>query len=546
MPRRRVRRPGRRASRGAAGASDSLHGEAGNDTLSHFAHNDGGFLDGGTGNDLLFGGSGESTLLGGEGNDTLDGASDSSSDSLVGGGRRDTLEGGAGNDTLVASDAGSLMLGGTDADSLVGGAGDDTLDGGTGIDRLAGGGGHDRYVATPGDVVTEAPDDGLDTIVSSAVNLSLAANVETMVALGGYAHAFTGNVLANVITGNIGADTRRGGAGDDTLNGGRGADRLVGGANNDSHIIDSVSDVVVEGADPGIDMVRTTLGTYTLGANVETLVAFNAITHPFTGNALANAITGGAGVDRLIGGIEGDRYVITAGDVVVEALNQGQDTVVATTGTAQPLAANTEVLVLQGATLVIGTGNLLANTLIGNARGNLLSGLQGADSLLGGLGADRFRFASATDSTPFAADRVADFAFTLGDWIELSLLDANTLLGADQAFVWVGNAAFAGGGAAGAGQLRVTRTAPGQWRTQGDTDGDGLADLQIDVLSATGLGAGGVVHPVDRLEGAFSGDAIIYCVIGRARPRGAAPNAGGTCAARRALVATVVTTGGEG
>jgi hypothetical protein len=51
--------------------------------------------------------------------------------------------------------------------------------------------------------------------------------------------------------------------------------------------------------------------------------------------------------------------------------------------------------------------------------------------------------------------------------------------------------AFGGAGAASAGQLRVTLTSPGQWRAQGDTDGNGIADLQIDIVSATGPGAGG-------------------------------------------------------
>jgi serralysin len=176
---------------------------------------------------------------------------------------------------------------------------------------------------------------------------------------------------------------------------------------------------------------------------------------------------------------------------------------IASEGTAVTLAANVEVLLMQGAALVTGIGTSLNNTLLGNALGNVLFGLAGADSLAGGAGvdfllggagadtltggsqADRFRFDAVSESTPLAGDRITDFVFAEGDRILLSLIDANTPAAGDQAFAFIGTAAFGGTGAASAGQLRVEAMSYGEWRAQGDVNGDGVADLQIDIASNT-------------------------------------------------------------
>jgi Ca2+-binding RTX toxin-like protein len=459
-------------------------------------------------------------------------------EALRGGGGRDNLLGDSLANILDGGGDNDVLTGGSGPDTLVGGAGSDLLAGGFGADRMIGGADNDTYVVdNAGDVVVEAANEGIDTIRSLRAAQVLAAHVEHLVAANGIAHAFTGNGLANAITGSIGADTLIGLVGADTLNGGAGADRLVGGADNDTYVVDNAGDVVVEVAGQGIDVVRTTLAALTLAVDADNLIGLLATGQALTGNELGNAITGGGGadalaggagadtlnggagadtldggseVDRLSGSLGDDRYVVTLGDLVFEGLNQGRDTMVAVDGTSRTLAANVEVLVLQGATLVTGVGNGLANEILGNAGGNLLSGLGeadvlrgegGADTLVGGLGrdtmfggaaADRFRFVAPGESTTAAPDRVADFVFGEGDRIELVFMDANaTPADGNQPFAFIGTAAFGGLGAASAGQLRnAGLVSAGVYRVQGDVDGNGTADLAIDVASAAAPVAG--------------------------------------------------------
>ena len=80
-------------------------------------------------------------------------------------------------------------------------------------------------------------------------------------------------------------------------------DTLIGGAGADTYNVSNAGDVITEAAGGGTDTVRTTLSSYTLGANVENLT-FSGAAGNFagTGNALVNTITGGTGNDTLDGG----------------------------------------------------------------------------------------------------------------------------------------------------------------------------------------------------------------------------------------------------
>lgn len=106
-----------------------------------------------------------------------------------------------------------------------------------------------------------------------------------------------------------------------------------------------------------------------------------------TGN---DVLDGGLGADIMIGGLGNDTYVVdNLGDVVVEALNEGTDTV-RTTLSSYALGANVEHLTFIGSGDFTGQGNALANTLTGGAGNDSLNGGAGADRLVGGAGNDSY------------------------------------------------------------------------------------------------------------------------------------------------------------
>lgn len=61
--------------------------------------------------------------------------------------------------------------------------------------------------------------------------------------------------------------------------------------------------------------------------------------------------------------------------------------------------------------------------------------------------------------------------------------DANSILANDQAFAWIGTAAFAGTGAASAGHLRFDTLSPGVFAILGDVNVDGTVDFACTVAS---------------------------------------------------------------
>lgn len=319
---------------------------------------------------------------------------------------------------------------------------------------------------------------------------------------------FEGNKFANTFSGGSGADNLQGeggndrlsgGAGNDFLNGGIGDDVLRGGTGNDSYHVDSARDRVIELAGEGTDSVRSTVN-HTLSANVENLTLLNedtaivgignALANVLHGNYNNNVLNGGAGADRMFGGFGNDTYrVDNAGDLAAEARNSGIDTVIASVSFT--LGVNVENLSLTGTAALNGTGNTLGNRILGNAGANRLDGgagndrLEGGagpDVLTGGAGADSFIFRTIADAgLGTGRDRITDLAPS-EDTINLRLIDADATTPGDQAFAFIGTAAFSGG----AGELRLAGKIV--W---GDVTGDGLADFQV------GLANGAVLTATD-------------------------------------------------
>lgn len=273
-------------------------------------------------------------------------------------GTNDEIIGGTVNDIIIGGTGDNDLFGGAGDDLLIGGSGagdDDFLDGGLDADTMVGLAGNDTYVVDDlADIVVEELNAGTDTVETEMVALSIAAmaNVENLTYTGIDADQFvgTGNALNNVISGGDLADTLSGLGGNDTLNGGIGADILNGGDGNDT----------LNGGDDN-DTLTGGIGTDTLN--------------------------GGAGADSMAGGADNDVYIVDdAGDVVTEAAAAGTDRVDAAVSYA--LGANVENLTLTGGNAINGTGNTLANTIVGNGADNQLFGGEGADNLDGGNGTD--------------------------------------------------------------------------------------------------------------------------------------------------------------
>ncbi|KGK25135.1 peroxidase family protein [Pseudomonas plecoglossicida] len=289
----------------------------------------------------------------------------------------------------VVPPAGVVLVGTAGANTLTGGAGNDTLSGLGGNDVLNGLGGADQLFGGDGN---------------------------------------------DILNGGNDPDSLDGGAGNDTLNGGLGADAMVGGAGNDTFVVDNLGDTVSEALNGGVDLVQTTLASYTLGANVENLTFTGAGNFTGTGNTLANTITGGAGndlldggagIDRLVGGLGDDTYVVdNAGDVVVEATAGGTDTVRATAA-SYTLGANVENLTYIGAGNFTGTGNGLANIITGAAGNDTLNGDGGNDQLLGGLGTDTLNGGAGDDTLDGGAGNDSLFGDTGNDNLQGGAGDDN-------------------------------------------------------------------------------------------------------------------------
>jgi serralysin len=86
-------------------------------------------------------------------------------------------------------------------------------------------------------------------------------------------------------------------------------------------------------------------------------------------------------------------------------------------------------------------GNAAANTLNGGAGDDVLTGYAGKDVLIGGAGHDQFIFTTEFESGPtiLSADIIEDFD-TINDMIDLSGIDANSSVGGNQEFRFIGSA----------------------------------------------------------------------------------------------------------
>ncbi|WP_181817361.1 calcium-binding protein [Paracoccus pantotrophus] len=458
-------------------------GTAGNDTLS--AGHNGSDVFGHAGDDLLLGGPGDDNLQGGPGNDTLEGRDGNDliyggngNDSLVGGAGADTLYGDAGHDTLAGhagddrlfgGDGNDLLFGGNGNDSLVGGSGADTLRGEPGNDTLAGHDGDDQLFGGDGNDLLFGGNgndslvggSGADTLRGEHGNDTLAGHDGDDQLFGGDGNdlLFGGNGNDSLVGGS-GADTLRGEHGNDTLAGHDGNDQLFGGDGNDLLQGDAGNDLLEGGpgndtllGGEGYDLMRGGDGNDVLrgGPGHDTLHG-DAGADELNGDDGHDLLYGGEGNDTLRGGPGHDSLSGGLGDDLLDG-GPGNDEIFGGEGND---------------TLIGGTGH---DSLLGGAGDDLLQGGDGSDTLaggagsdtlVGGLGADVFVF-SATEDLDGSIDVILDFQ-PGEDRIDLAGLG----------LTFIGSENFSA-----PGQLRADWSQAGAHRLLVDLDGDGTAELTI-------------------------------------------------------------------
>jgi hypothetical protein len=406
---------------------------------------------GGSGNDKLTGNAADNVLEGNDGNDQL---------FMWFGGGNDTALGGAGNDVFFFGNtfnSDDVVRGGGDSDVLVlqGDYSDLVLTANvTEIEGISLLGGNNTNFGEPG---TNRFDYSITTVDANfAAGLQVRVNGSALLA--GEDFTFDGSAETDAKF---------------VVYGGRGTDTFTGGQGNDIFFFAeerfASGDTVNGGAGYDGMFLR---GNYTID--------FNAPGYTGLFTSIENLTLTSATDERYArgGGTEFD-YSLTLSDALVGA----GETLTVNGG----LLMASETMVLDGSQELDGFlrlfGGAAADTLTGGANADAIHGNSGADVLRGGGGADTFLYHKSSDSTAGSMDHILDFAAGT-DKIDLSKIDANTLVEGNQAFSFIGSNAFSGSGAGSAGQLRTYQDG-GSWFVEGDTNGDGTADLVIQ-LSVTG------------------------------------------------------------
>jgi Ca2+-binding RTX toxin-like protein len=264
------------------------------------------------------------------------------------------------------------------------------------------------------------------------------------------------------LRGAYGNDWLYGEAGRDTLDGSTGNDTLVGGADNDTYLIDSLGDVVIEQANGGRDVIRSSI-TLSAPENVEvvslegsgnlnatgratlgTSLIGNSGNNRLSGGSGGDTLSGSGGVDTLIGGIGSDYYYSLWDDtntIVELAEDEGMDAIFAI-GEETTMADNIEFLFIKTPMPSTAYGNDDENWMFANKGSVLFEGRDGddhltgskvSDTLIGGLGDDELNGAAGNDLYVFRQgdgfDTITDTDATAGnaDTLDLQGLAANQL-----------------------------------------------------------------------------------------------------------------------
>jgi Ca2+-binding RTX toxin-like protein len=159
----------------------------------------------------------------------------------------------------------------------------------------------------------------------------------------------------------------------------------VPGAFGAQQVAISIADLLANDFDPDGDtltLVSTTVGSISATENTAEAIVFNDdVLHGGAGN---DTLSGGAGGDTLAGGAGDDLFYVTdGGDVVLELVGGGADTIITSVSMTMPDHVETLRIAagISGITITGGAGN---DMLIGNGLSNNFNGGAGDDVILAG------------------------------------------------------------------------------------------------------------------------------------------------------------------
>jgi serralysin len=399
----------------------------------------------------------------------------------------------AGNDTLIGNAANNVMKSGAGADFIklqqggddiaFAGDGNDVILFGaalTGADQVDGGTGRDQ-IAIQGDYWTAPLTLGANVV--NTESLAILPGSDTRFGDPG-TNSYDYNVTMvdqNVAAGvemvvdasqlRVGEDFTFNGAAETDgrffIYGGGGTDTLTGGLGNDVFYFGEAGQFGasdhVDGGAGGTDQLGLR-GSYTIVFGATQLVGIENI-----GMVSASDTRFGAlGTNYNYNLTMNDGNVAAGQQMTVDAASLRATETLTFNGSAE----------LDGSFRVFGgAGNDVITGSLGN---DIISGGLGHDTLTGNGGNDIFLYRNLAESTSAGRDGIQDFS--LNDVIDLSKIDANTLLAGDQAFSFIGTSAFGNH----AGELRFENSSGPIWLVQGDVDGNGVADFELLVTVSDG------------------------------------------------------------
>jgi Ca2+-binding RTX toxin-like protein len=306
----------------------------------------------------------------------------------------DTVYGRGGDDAIFG-------LGGNDV--LVGGAGADYLDGGDGRDTAS-------YRDSKASVYVSLRQHiggGGDAEGDELFDIENLQGSD-------YGDLLIGDHHVNKLEGFDGNDYLKGWGGNDYLLGGAGDDIIEGGAGGDAINGDfGIDTASYEGSPEGV-IVDLQFSNHGGHAEEDSLLNIENLT-----GSSHHDFLGGDNGDNVLRGLDGSDSLNGRGGV--DILWGGDD----------------------GDNLDGGNG---PDALFGEAGGDYMIGGHGNDHLYGGADADTFAWYDIveTSTSVLLADAVLDFNAAEGDRIDLEGVDASLVTAGDQAFTFIGTAAFSG------------------------------------------------------------------------------------------------------